>query len=109
MLEDFPSHLPFIDERTLAASEECYLPVQKDPVYGLRVPARSGYVKNDGPGDITIRTSDNGERWSKAAVVKRGENFTCEHDDDVWIHSVYIVADASGAAFRSRFARRGTE
>lgn len=105
MLQDFPTHLPFIDERTLSASAECYLDVQNNPVYGLRTPAGSGYVKNDGPGDITVRTSDNGDRWSKASVVKRGENYACEHDDDVWIHSVHIVADASGAAFRSRFAR----
>ena len=105
MLQNFPSHLPFIDERTLAASAEIHLAVQDDQVYGLRTPAGSGYVKNDGPGDITIRTSDNGSRWSKESVIKRGENYTCEHDDDVWIHSVHIVADASGAAYRSRFAR----
>ena len=105
MREDFPSHLPFIDERTLAASETVFLEVQEHPTYGLQRPADSGYVKNDGPGDMTIRTSDNGERWSKASVIKRGENYVCEHDDDVWIHSVELTADASGAAYRSRFAR----
>ena len=106
MLQDFPSHLPFIDERTLVASAEVFIDVQDDPVYGLRTPAESGYVKNDGPGDITIRISDDGDRWSRAAVIKRGENYECEHSDDVWIHSVHLIADAAGAAFRSRFARR---
>ena len=105
MLQDFPSHLPFIDERTLVASAEVFLDVQDDPVYGLRTPGRSGYIVNDGPGDITVRTSDNGERWSKAETVNDGELSQFEHLDDVWIHSVHIVADASGAAYRSRFAR----
>jgi len=108
MLQDFPSHLPFIDERTLTASQTVYLAVQDDPVYGLRIPAQSGYVINDGPGEVTIRTSDDGARWSKASVIKRGENYVCEHDDDVWIHSIELTADASGAAYRARFTRRRT-
>lgn len=109
MFEDFPSHLPFIDERTLAARAECYLRVQDDPVYGLRTPGRSGYAINDGPGGITIRTSDDGERWSKAETVKSGELAQYEHLDDVWIHSVHIVADSVGATFRAKFVRQSLD
>jgi len=109
MPENLPSHLPFIDERTLAASAEFYLRVQADPVYGLRTPGRSGYVINGGPGDITIRTSDNGERWSKAETVLSGELAQFEHLDDVWIHSVHIVADAVGAAYRAKFVRQSQD
>jgi len=109
MIQDFPSHLPFIDERTLVARAEVYLAVQKDPVYGLRTPGRSGYIINDGPGDITVRTSDNGERWSKAKSVNAGELAQFEHLDDVWIHSVHIVADAVGATYRAKFVRQSME
>lgn len=109
MARDFPSHLPFIDEQTLAASAEVYLDVQDDPVYGLRTPGRSGYIINDGPGNITVRTSDNGERWSKAETVNSGELAQYEHLDDVWIHSVHIVADAVGATYRAKFVRQSAE
>lgn len=109
MQEDFPSHLPYIDERTLAASAEVYLAVQNDPVYGLRTPGRSGYVINDGPGNITIRTSDDGERWSKAETVNSGELAQFEHLDDVWVHSVHIIADAVGATYRAKFVRQSQD
>jgi len=106
MLQDFPSHLPFIDSQTLGGSETAVLAVQDDPVYGLRLPGRSGYIINDGPGGITVRTSDNGNRWSKAEIVKSGELAQYEHLDDVWIHSVEIVADAVGATYRLKFVRQ---
>lgn len=109
MLEDFPSHLPFIEKRTLAANGEAVLEVQEHHTYGLRTPGRSGYVINDGPGEIDVRTSDNGERWSKAETAKSGELLQYEHLDDVWIHSVEIVADAVGATFRSKFVRRAQD
>jgi len=109
MLEDFPSHLPFIDARTLLANGEVFLEVQDEPTYGLRTPGRSGYVINGGPGTIAVRTSDNGERWSKAETAKSGELLQYEHLDDVWIHTVHIVADATGAAYRSKFVRRAQD
>ena len=101
----FERHLEFVDEGTLAASEERYLYIQDDDVWGLKVPADSGYIKNDGPGTITVRNSDDGAHYSKAMTVKRGEQITWENDDDVWNNTVQIVADSSGADYRSRFAR----
>ena len=109
MREDFPSHLPFIDERTLAANAEVFLEVQEEPTYGLRTPGRSGYIINDGPGSIEVRTSDNGERFSKAEPAKSGELLQYEHLDDVWIHTVHIVADTVGATYRSKFVRRAQD
>jgi len=109
MLSDFPSHLPFIDERTLVARELVVLEVQEHPTYGLRTPGRSGYLINDGPGPLSVRTSDNGERWSKAETAKSGELVQYEHDDDVWLHSVEVVAGAVGASYRSKFVRQAKE
>lgn len=109
MLADFPSHLPFIDEQTLAANAAEYVQVQNDPVYGLRTPGRSGYIINDGPGDMTARTSDNGQRWSKAETIRSGELSQFEHEDDVWIHTVHIVADAVGVSYRLKFVRHASD
>lgn len=102
---DFVRHLEFVAEDTIAANGETYLYVQSDEDWGLEVPADSGYVKNDGPGVLTIRNSDDGENYTKEMTVKSGEQLTWENDDDVWNHTVHIVADSSGASYRSRFAR----
>lgn len=101
----FERHLEFVDEGTLAANEEMYLHIQDDKNWGLQVPADSGYVKNDGPGVLVIRNSDDGEHYSPEMAVKSGEQAVWENDDDVWNHTVHIVVDASGAKYRSRFAR----
>ena len=101
----YERHLEYVNEGTIAANAEEYLYVQNDENWGLKVPADSGYVKNDGPGELIIRNSDDGEHYTPEMTVKSGENLTWEHDDDVWNHTVHIVADASGASYRSRFAR----
>ena len=101
----YERHLEFVDEGTLAASEERYLYVKDNETWGLQVPADSGYLKNDGPGTIIVRNSDDGVHYTPVITVKRGEQAVWEHDDDVWNHTVHIVADASGAEYRSRFAR----
>jgi len=101
----FERHLEFVDETTLAANEEKYLYIQNDDTWGLKVPADSGYIKNDGPGTIIVRNSDDGEHYTPDITVKRGEQAVWENDDDVWNHTIYIIADASGASYRSRFAR----
>lgn len=101
----FERHLEYVDEETLLASGETYLYIQDDDNWGLEVPADSGYVKNDGPGEISIRNSDDGEHYTKEMTVKSGEQLAWEHDDDTWNHTVHLVADSSGAAYRARFAR----
>ena len=101
----FERHLEFVQEGTLAASAEEYIYIQDDKEWGLQVPADSGYLTNDGPGVITVRNSDDGEHYTRNRTVKNGETATWENDDDVWCHTVFISADASGAKYRSCFAR----
>ena len=101
----FERHLPFVDERTLSANEEVYLYIKSDEVWGLRVPADSGYLINDGPGELEVRVSDDGEHYTKVQTVKSGEPLWLENDDDIWAHTVHVVADSVGAAYRSAFAR----
>ena len=101
----FERHLEYVNEGTIVANDEEYLYVQSDENWGLQVPADSGYVKNDGPGVLTIRNSDDGEHYTPVMTVKSGENLTWEHDDDIANHTVHITADAAGASYRARFAR----
>ena len=101
----FVRHLEYVNEGTIAASDEEYLYIQDDENWGLEVPADSGYVKNDGPGVLIIRNSDDGEHYTPEMTVKSGEQITWENDDDVWNHTVHIVSDAAGALYRARFAR----
>ena len=101
----FERHLEYVAEGTIAANEEMYLYIQNDDDWGLKVPADSGYIKNDGPGVLTVRNSDDGEHYTPAITVKAGESVRWENDDDVWNHTIHIVADAAGALYRARFAR----
>jgi len=101
----FERHLEFVDESTLAANADKHLYIQDDEMWGLEVPADSGYLINDGPGTLTVRNSDDGEHYSKARTVKSGETVTWENDDDIWNHTVHVVADSVGASYRSCFAR----
>lgn len=102
---EFERHLEFVEEGTLAANEEVFIFVQDDPDWGLKVPADSGYVTNDGPGEIKVRNSDDGEHYTKPRTIKNGDQAAWENDDDVWNHTVQLVADSSGASYRACFAR----
>ena len=101
----FERHLPLIDENTLAANEEHYIMVADDKTWGLEIPADSGYLNNDGPGALEVRIADDGEHYTQVQTVGSGGSAVWENDDDIWIHTVHIVADAVGAAYRAGFAR----
>lgn len=97
--------LPFIAEGTLAADANVTLYVKDDDAQGLREPGRTGYIKNDGAGSITVQCIDDSDNLSDVSTVKANEQLIFESDDDIDISEVHIVADASGASYRARFAR----
>ena len=66
----FERHLPFVDEGLILASDEKYIYVATDSVWGLEVPADSGYLVNDGPGTLEVRISDDGEHYTKVQTVR---------------------------------------
>lgn len=101
----FETHLSFVDEGSIGSSGETYLYIASDPLWGLNVPADSGYVLNDGPGVIVVRNSDDGEKYSKEITLNPGDQAVFENDDDEHVHTIHLTADASGAEYRSRFAR----
>ena len=105
MASEIPVKLSYVNEATIVPSGKIYLYVKDDPAYGLKAPADSGYIVNDGPGTLTVRNSDNGERYTKNMTVNIGETLVWEHEDDELIHTVFLEADGFGVNYRSRFAR----
>lgn len=101
----FETHLSFVDEGTIAANGEEYLYIVGDVLWGLQVPADSGYVLNDGPGVMKVRNSDDGEKYTKEITLNPGDQAVFENDDDEHVHTIHLTVDASGASYRSRFAR----
>lgn len=99
------SKLPYISEGTLAANKDVFLNVKDDPVHGLQAPGGTGYIINDGPGEITVQSSDDQDGMSDVSTIKKDEQLKYEREDDVEICEVHITADASGASYRARFAR----
>jgi hypothetical protein len=59
----FERHLEYVNEGTIVANNEVYLYVQNDDNWGLKVPADSGYVKNDGPGELIVLRKEPMVEW----------------------------------------------
>ena len=100
------SHLSYVSEGTIDDGETIYLYVKDDEKYGLREPADSGYLINDGPGTLSVQSSDNGERYTRTMTVYSGEMLMWEIDDDEYIDRVKITCDTDNTKYRARFARR---
>jgi len=107
--DDIYSHLSYVKEGTIDDDETVYLYVKDDEQYGLREPADSGYLVNDGPGTLTVRSSDDGERYTAPMTVYSGEMLVWELDDDEYVDRVYFTCDTDGTKYRARFARRRKE
>lgn len=103
-------NLPFVfevdseNEDEIEANTPVYLYVQDDDSRGLRVPGRGGYIKNDGPGDISYRLSNGSKNnWCHPATIKSGEIDTFDYTDNIQIAIVEITADTDKTWFRVRF------
>ena len=103
-------NLPYVfevdsdNEDDIEAGSPIFLYVQDDDSRGLRVPGRGGYIKNDGPGNISYRLSNGSrDKWSHPAVIKNGEMDTFDFTDNVQIVIVEITADTNKTWFRVRF------
>jgi len=105
MPEQFKRHRSYVNEGTLDPNKDVYLYIQDDPDHGLEEPAGSGYVINDGPGTLGIKTSDDGGGYTRQITVNIGEMVEWECGDDELIHTVYLIADSYGASYRCRFVR----
>jgi len=103
-------NLPYVfevdsdNEDEIEAGSPYHLYVQDDDNRGLRVPGRGGYIKNDGPGNISYRLSNGSrDKWSHPATIKSGEMDTFDYTDNVQVVIVEITADTDKTWFRVRF------
>lgn len=103
-------NLPYVfevdsnNEDEIEAGSPFYLDIQDDDSRGLRVPGRGGYIKNDGPGNISYRLSNGSrDKWSHPATIKSGEMDSFDYTDNVQIVVVEITADTDKTWFRVRF------
>ena len=102
--------LPFVFEITASNENEIeadmpiYLYIRDDDNKGLRVPARSGYILNDGPGKISYRLNNGTSKgWSHPATLNVGQVDTFDYTDNIQIVVVEITADTDKTRFRTRF------
>lgn len=101
-------HVPYYSKVSLAAADDESIEyIKNDPDKGLGVAGRSGWIINEGPGDITVEIFD-GVYWSDPIDVYAGEGFTIEHEDDTWVEQVKVTAVNTGATYRLSMCR-GTE
>lgn len=102
--------LPFVfeitadNEDTIEADVPNYLYIRDDDNKGLRVPARSGYILNDGPGKISYRLNNGTSKgWSHPATLNVGQVDTFDYTDNIQIAIVEITANTDKTRFRTRF------
>ena len=98
--------LPFIAEGTLTANEEATLYVMDDDIHGLKEPGGPGYIINDGDGEISVQCGDTKDGISDLSTIKADEELVFEKEDDIEVKVLHLTADALGASYRVRFARR---
>jgi multidrug efflux pump subunit AcrA (membrane-fusion protein) len=110
VMESRLRHVPYVFEITAAnratiiKDSVYYYYVENDESRGLGSPGRSGYIKNDGPGDITYRLYDKvQDTWSYPAVIRAGEADKFEYTDNIRVNTVEIIPDSNGTMFRLRF------
>ena len=103
-------NLPYVfevsssNEDEIVANKPVFLYIRDDDSKGLKVPARSGYILNDGPGEISYRLNNGADDgWSHPATLKVREVDTFEYTDNIQIVTVEITADTNKTRFRTRF------
>ncbi len=111
-------HVPYVFEVTtdnksdIVKGSSYFYYIEDDESRGLGSPGRSGYIKNDGPGDITYRMYDKiQDTWSYPAVIKAGESDKFEYSDNIRVNALEVVPNSSGTMYRLRFTAgeyRGT-
>ncbi len=104
-------HVPYVFEITPATRTSIikdtvyYHYIEDDESRGLGSPGRTGYIKNDGAGDITYRLfNKQQDTWSYPAVLRAGEADVFEYGDNIRVNTVEIIPDSNGTMYRLRFS-----
>ncbi len=104
-------HVPYIFEVTPATRTSIvkdtvyYHYIEDDESRGLGSPGRTGYIKNDGAGDITYRLFDKQQdTWSYPAIIRAGEAEVFDYGDNIRVNTVEIIPDSNRTMYRLRFS-----
>jgi len=92
--------LPYIRNRVVLAPNAIEdLDIAEDAAQGLGTPGRCGKIENLGPGLLTYRISDDGERWSESRtlLVNGVDIFLIE--ERVRIYTLEVEGDAIGTVY----------
>lgn len=103
-------HVPYVFEVTtdnksdIVKDSSYFYYIEDDESRGLGSPGKSGYIKNDGPGDITYRMYDKiQDTWSYPAVIKAGESDKFEYTDNIRVNAIEVIPNSNGTMYRLRF------
>jgi len=99
------NYLPFVDEVTLKIAQPTELLISADADQGLGVPARSGYVINDGAGEVWFSIHDGSTGYSKAFHLYNGEYAGFAHGDIVLIDKLMLKTDVDDTVVRVLLTR----
>lgn len=103
--EEPSKHLPFIDEVTLNTAQPRELLIRADDEQGLEAPARSGYIINDGAGEVWCSIHDGITAYSKEHHMYSGEYIGFRRADDVFIDKLKLRTDTDGTVVRVILSR----
>jgi len=101
-------HVPYYSRRTLTNAGDSHTEhIMMDPEKGLGVVGRSGWIINEGPGDLTVEIYD-GKYWSDPILIDAGTGMEIEHMDDIWIKEMKLTAVTAGTTYKLSISRGGT-
>lgn len=98
------NYVPYYSEGSLTAVPLTLL-IKSDPEQGLGGVGRSGYVINDGVGDIYVAIDDGRTGKSKEIRIDNGEWFSVGREDEVWVDKVTLRTTVVGTSYRCLFSR----
>lgn len=103
--EEPSRHLPFVDEVTLVTARTTELLISADAEQGLEAPAQSGYIINDGGGEVWCSIYDGITAYSKEHHMYSGEYIGFRRGDDVFIDALKLRTDTDGTVVRVILSR----
>jgi len=111
LLESKLRHVPYVfeitaaDKSTIIKDSTYYYYIEDDEIRGLGSPGRSGYIKNDGAGDITYRLyNKQQDTWSYPTILRAGEADVFEYGDNIRVNTVEIIPNSNQTIFRLKFS-----
>lgn len=101
-------HVPYYSKKQLVnAGDSKTEYIQMDPAKGLGVVGKSGWIVNDGPGDLTVIIHD-GVYISDPVDIYAGEGFGIEHADNIWVKEITMTSVTLGTTYRLYLTRGET-